>query len=176
MPDDDWRSLLDEKRRQTADCLIAVLHTAGVHEPDALVRSDLLENLPQGATALLLRRVWAEAINPYRSSEWIDHDIAEPGARSPDLFSDESAALRRLIALGAAPADISAVARVAAYTACFSLLWILDGGPGDDIPDDAPVWALMEALEIEGKTQLTGRRLHCLYESLLTSKPSEARP
>ena len=85
---------------------------------------------------------------------WLDAAGADARTRPDGAFADAGQALARLLAAGADRGDIGAVARVAAYEAVFSLLYML-GDPGVD-----------------------GGEAALLHESLLSADPSgrEGRP
>jgi hypothetical protein len=101
-----------------------------------------------------LRQAWDEIINPPMQEQWIGSLISESQRHPNAPFADLGPALERLLALGAAPRDLSLIARFAAYEAVFQILYMLDD-PGIDDGDDA-----------------------MLHESLLSADPSgkEGRP
>lgn len=83
--------------------------------------------------------------------------VDEHGPPNGQTHQVGEAAQKRLLALGAAPEDLRAFARMVAFESLFAALHFLDDpGPGD------PGWALVETSGGEP----TGRLVQGLYEDL----------
>ncbi|WP_434446425.1 hypothetical protein [Lentzea sp. E54] len=123
----------------------------GADDPDGWADAELTGNVPQLARFRFLRGMWAI--------------VDEHGPPTGRTHEAGDAARKRLLALGAAPEDLRAIARTAAFEALFAALRFLDdpgGDPGDGEVPDLPGWALMET----SGGELTGRRVQGLYEDL----------
>ncbi|MEU1392172.1 MULTISPECIES: hypothetical protein [unclassified Nonomuraea] len=128
--------------------------TLGADDPQEWAASEISEDIPQLAGFLALRRIWPDLIN---------------GWATPEALEGIPAAAR-LLADGADPTDLARVAQVAAYEKAFSLLHSLTAhGRDDDAPTDTPGWRLMKTTP---SSELTGRAVQSLHESLLTMAPS----
>ena len=102
----------------------------------------------------ILKQLWSDAINPCMQEHWIDNMIRESERHPDGPFSDLGPVLKRLLAMGAMPRDLSLIARHSAYEAVFGTLYALSD-PGVDDND-----------------------VEMLHESLLAADPSgrEGRP
>lgn len=126
----------------------------GANDAAGWARSEVEENIAQQARYLVLRHLWARAID-----SWQDPSVLR---RVP--------ATARLLEQGVNPADLSRAMRLAAYEAVFGVLSVIDEGSDLDAPGDAPGWCLMET---ESQSNgLTGRNLGGLHEDLLGIDPS----
>jgi hypothetical protein len=119
----------------------------GADDPDSWASSELTENIPQLARLRFLRGMWAI--------------VDEHGPSTGRTHQAGDAARQRLLALGATPEDLRAIARTAAFDALSSALYFLDD-PGDDEVPDLPGWALIETSGGEP----TGRLVQGLYEDM----------
>jgi hypothetical protein len=119
----------------------------GADDPDSWASSEITENIPQLARFRLLRGMWAI--------------VDEQGPSTGPTHEAGDAAQNRLLALGAEPEDLRAIARMAAFDALSSALYFLDD-PGDDEVPDLPGWALMETSGGEP----TGRLVQGLHEDM----------
>ncbi|MFG2825543.1 hypothetical protein ACGFX4_39715 [Kitasatospora sp. NPDC048365] len=145
---------LDEEQRRAAHALHDRFADLGADEPQAWALSELTEGIPQLARYLVLRRIWAEAVNQWERPAAID---AIP-------------ATHRLLAAGADRADIARVARAAAFETVAAVIGILDEGYDSDLDDDTlPGWRLHET-DADGES--TGRPVAALHESLLETDPA----
>lgn len=119
----------------------------GADDPDSWASSEITENIPQLARFRFLRGMWS-IVDGHGPSTGPAHEAGD-------------AARKRLLALGAAPEDLRAIARTAAFDALFSALCFLDD-PGDDEVPGLPGWALVETSGGEP----TGRLVQGLHEDL----------
>ncbi|MFH8751996.1 hypothetical protein ACH4GK_34075 [Streptomyces rimosus] len=103
---------LDVSRRAAADSLRAQLSALGVTDPADLVKSEVMEDVPQLARFVLLRSLWHGAIDGWTG----------PGSL------EQLPAAQRLPAAGADREDLVRLARAAAYEAVFATLDELDAG------------------------------------------------
>ncbi|HEX8864555.1 MAG TPA: hypothetical protein VF821_02755 [Lentzea sp.] len=120
----------------------------GADDPEGWAHSERTENIPQLARFRFLRGMWS-IVDRY-------------GPSTGTVYETGEAARGRLLALGADPADLQALARMVAHESLFSALYFLDDPTSDgDIPD-LPGWALIET---DGD-ELTGRLVQGLYEDM----------
>lgn len=125
----------------------------GAGDPASWASSEIREGIPQQARYLVLRRVWADALTPWR----------DPGAlRRND-------ALDSLIRQGADPELLAEAVRGVVFDTVNAMIMILDEGYDPGAPADAPNWALME---VHPDHRLTGRRIDGLHESVLGVDPT----
>lgn len=100
-----------------------------------------------------LTQVWQD-INASMKEHWINNSIREFERRPDSPFADTGEALKRLLALGVSPRDLSLLHRDGAYQTAFAILYALSD-PGIDNDD-----------------------IEMLHESLLGADPSgmDGRP
>jgi hypothetical protein len=72
-----------------------------------------------------------EVINSSMQETWIDNIIHDAENRPGAPFTDLAPVLKRLLALGATPRELSLISRFASYEAAFGVLYMLDD-PGVD--------------------------------------------
>ncbi|MFF1299069.1 MULTISPECIES: hypothetical protein [unclassified Streptomyces] len=149
----EWLNSLDAPRKTAAQSLRAQYSALGVTDPVDLIKSEVMEGLPQLARFVLLRSLWRGAID----------DWAEPGPLA------QLPAVQRLLAAGADRADLVRLVRAVAYEAVFATLDELDAGGGANASGVEAGWVVMEA---GGDGGPTGRALSGLHEDLLTMDPS----
>lgn len=108
---------------------------------------DLHDDIPQLARSRFLRGMWA-IVDQHGPPNGQTHQIGE-------------AAQKRLPALGAAPEDLQAFARMVAFESLFAALCFIDDPGPDEFPGQ-PGWALVETSGGEP----TGRLVQSLFEDL----------
>jgi hypothetical protein len=142
-------------------------------DPEALVRSELTEDIPQVARYAFLKGAWA-GIVPEDDLSWIENAerANPPGSNRP--YAGVAAALRKLKKEGA---DMQAVTDVVRGMQAELLLHIAYQLSDSDsvVGNDGTVgWALVEVTE-EGEV---GRDIRSLHESVLSTDPTgrEMRP
>jgi hypothetical protein len=151
---DEWLAGLTEDERAKTLALRDRFAAAGADEPHLWARSEISEGIPQMARFLLLRSLWSEAINQWQQPSSIE--------RMP--------AAHRLLQAGADRADITMVARAAAFETVLSVISLLDEGRPPGLDDAAlPGWCLQET---DNDDNPTGRRVGGLHESVLETDPS----
>ncbi|KAB1976806.1 hypothetical protein [Streptomyces triticiradicis] len=149
----EWLDSLDAPRKAAAESLRAQFGALGVTDPLDLIRSEVMEDLPQLARFVLLRSLWRGAIDGW----------TEPGSL------DRLPAAQRLLAAGADPGDLVRLVRAVAYEAVFTTLDELDAGGDVNVPGVEAGWMVMES---DGDGSSTGRALSGLHEDILTMDPS----
>ncbi|WP_234440371.1 hypothetical protein [Streptomyces rimosus] len=149
----EWLNSLDVPSRAVAQSLGARFGALGVTDSADLIKSEVLEDLPQLARYVLLRSLWRDAIDGWSA----------PGSL------EQLPAAQRLLAAGADREDLGRVARAVAYEAVFVTLDALDAGCDMDTPGVDVGWVVMESGE-DGSP--TGRALSGLHEDLLTMDSS----
>src|SRR5688572_11170728 len=93
--------------------LIAFFKRVGVDDPEGWADSEIQEDIAQLARAILLRRLWPEAIDRFVADlSWIDVAIAQ-GERDADddPFADAATELAAALAAGVSKEDIGKIAR-----------------------------------------------------------------
>jgi hypothetical protein len=128
----------------------------GARDPDSWARSEVRHGIAQQARFLVLRRIWARALAPWR----------DEGAlrRSP--------ALAQLLDQGTDQDLLAAAVRQVVFSTVDDIIMIIDEGCDPDAPDDAPGWALMET---GSDASPTGRDVGGLHESILKVDPTAAQ-
>jgi hypothetical protein len=149
----EWLNSLDAPRKAAAQALRAQYRTLGVTDPVGLIKSEVVEDLPQLARCVLLRNLWHGAIDGW----------TEPGSLA------QLPAAQRLLASGADQEDLVRMVRAVAYEAVFATLDELDAGGDANGSGVEAGWVVMEAGD-DGRP--TGRALSGLHEDLLTMDPS----
>ncbi|MFJ3233581.1 hypothetical protein [Streptomyces sp. NPDC086787] len=149
----EWLNSLDAPRQAAAESLRAQFSTLGVTDPVDLIKSEVMEDVPQLARFVLLRSLWHGAIDG-----WTD-----PGSL------DQLPAAQRLLAAGSDREDLVRLVRAVAYEAVFATLDELDSG-GD--VNTSGVEAGRMVMESGEDGSPTGRTLSGLHEDLLTMDPS----
>lgn len=187
---DAFAHLSPEDRRQV-EALAAKFRAAGAEEPEAWAVSEVVEEIPQLARFLFLRRVWRSAEQWKQApGEW----FAEPEAQTaadvprpddpdePTLVSaagDDDAdgepaflaaqqAVRRILAAGVDPQDLREVARAVFLHTAFDVVHTVDEGHDPEAGEGMPGWLLAE---VSGELMTTGRVVVALHEDLLTTEP-----
>jgi hypothetical protein len=150
---DYWLTQLTDEQRQAAVDLRDRFAALDAREPEDWAGSEIREGIPQLARFLVLRDLWAEAVD---------------GWAQPEALESVPAA-QRLLAAGADRADLVRAMRAAAYEAAFAVLNRVDEGSDRDAPDDCPHWQLAE---IGPGGEPTGRFVSGLHEDFLGMEPS----
>jgi hypothetical protein len=127
----------------------------GAPEPGGWASSEIREGIPQQARYLILRRIWANALMPWR----------DPGM----LRRNE--ALAQLLDRGADPDLLAEALRGVVFDAVTEIIMIIDAGGDLKAPDNAPGWTLAET---DSDRTPTGREIGGLHESLLSADPDGA--
>ncbi len=148
----------------------------GAPDPEAWARSQVEEGLPQYARLVFLREAWRNVLAEGETG-WIDAHIEE-AARRPDApGSGAGHSLRRLLAAGADPEDLTELVRVMQWQVLAAVMYqISDPGvvecPSDEAPD---VQGGLFETDEEGQPL---RLMDGLHESVLALDPSgrEMRP
>ncbi|MBO0819161.1 MAG: hypothetical protein J2P30_28830 [Actinobacteria bacterium] len=138
------------------DALVALtqrMAELGAPEPDSWASSEIREGIPQQARYLVLRRIWANTLMPWR----------DPGV----LHRNE--ALARLLDRGADQELLAEALRGVVFDAVSGVIMVIDEGYDPDAPDGAPGWTLAET---GSDGNATGRRVGGLHESLLDVDPN----
>ncbi|MET8451656.1 hypothetical protein [Streptomyces sp. NPDC005209] len=148
-----WLNSLDVPRKAAAESLRAQFSALGVTDPVDLVKSEIMEDLPELARFVLLRSLWHGAIDGW----------TEPASL------DQLPAAQRLLAAGADREDLVRLVRAVAYEAVFATLDELDADGDVNVSGVEAGWVVMESGE-DGSP--TGRALSDLHEDLLTMDPS----
>jgi hypothetical protein len=149
----EWVKGLPPTQGAAAEWLRVQFGVLGVADPVDLIKSEVLEDLPQLARFVLLRGLWRGAIDAW----------SEPGSL------DQLPAAQRLLAAGADEEDLVRLVRAVAYEAVFVTLDELDAGREVNTTGVDAGWVVMES-GADGSP--TGRTLAGLHEDLLTMDPS----
>jgi hypothetical protein len=144
--------------------------------PESWARSEFEEGIPQRARFLFLKQAWA-LIHQDRSIDWIARSIGSSERRPRDPHAGEGHALKRLLADGADPADLTELVRNAQAELLFSFCYLLDDpGMVPPIARDYS-WGLF-LVDEEGEPLVPTVLVSGLYESVLATDPTgrEMRP
>ncbi|MFG3205237.1 hypothetical protein [Streptomyces sp. NPDC048192] len=149
----EFLSGLDVPGKAAPESLLAQFSVLGVTDPIELIKSEVLENVPQLARFVLLRSLWQGAIDGW----------SEPASL------DQLPAAQRLLVAGADRDDLVRLARAVAYEVVCATLDELDAGGDVNVSGVEAGWVVMESGE---EVSATGRALSGLHEDLLTMDPS----
>ncbi|WP_329297600.1 hypothetical protein OG410_02730 [Streptomyces sp. NBC_00659] len=149
----EWLNSLDAPRQAAAESLRARFSALGVADPVGLIKSEVVEGLPQLTRSVLLRSLWQGAIDGW----------ADPGSL------DQLPSAQRLLAAGADRGDLVRLVRSVAYEAVFATIEVLDAGGDAHVSGVEAGWVVMESGEDGSPTE---RPLSGLHEDLLTTDPS----
>lgn len=127
----------------------------GAPDPGSWASSEITEGIAQQARYLVLRRIWAIAITPWRDQQTL---LLYPS-------------LARLLDNGTDPGLLAKAIRQVVLEAAGSVICVIDEGFDHTAPGDAPGWALMETHNDGSAMALTGRDVGGLHESLLQTDP-----
>ena len=125
----------------------------GAPEPRSWASSELTEGIPQQARYLVLRRIWANALMPWR----------DPGV----LRRNET--LAQLLDRGTDRELLAEALRGVVFDVVTEIVAIIDAGYDPDAPDNAPGWTLAET---GSGGNATGRLIGGLHENLLEADPN----
>jgi hypothetical protein len=148
--------------------LTEILRSLGAPEPEMWARSQAEEGINQLGRFLFLRQAWRELVSDEDAS-WVTRMSKAPGSDEPGGGAGPT--VRRLLADGAAPADIAALSRVVQWELLHRLCYLLDD-PGEGA--DHIAWGLFEVDEHGEPTSV----ISGLHESVLEtdSLGREMRP
>jgi hypothetical protein len=153
--------------------LTAVFRTLGAPNPESWARSEITEGIPQLARFLFLRQAWRNVISD-DGDQWISNEIEYATKRPAEPGAGAGLALKRLLAAGASPKDLTELVRVMQWQLLFNLCYQLED-PGDVEPEVSHMaWALFEVDADGNPIQQIGG----LHESVLETDPTgrEMRP
>ncbi|HEX4301619.1 MAG TPA: hypothetical protein VHZ78_02415 [Rhizomicrobium sp.] len=167
----EWIASLSPDVRKSAFALIERFQALGADDPEGWARSEISEDIPQLARFAFLRTLWPQQINRWvdPASTEFDKYVALADSEPKAPFADAGAALKRVLALGAARSDIAAIARMVAYRTVFDLLAHIDEGCDPDRPAGLPGWTLIET---DRNDHPTGRAVGGLHEDVLMLDPT----
>jgi hypothetical protein len=158
---------------KTKDELLDLCRRMDLPDAEALVRSELSENIPQVARHAFLKGAWAGVV-PDGDLSWIENAerANPPGSNRP--YAGVAEALRKLKKEGADVAAVAEIVRGMQAQLLFHISYLL-ADPDSVAGNDGTVgWALLEVSE-EGEV---GRAIDGLHESVLSTDPTgrEMRP
>jgi hypothetical protein len=146
----------------------------GADDPEAWASSQLSEGVPQLQRYLFLRQAWKNILGE-DDFKWIDEEI-RAGERYPDgPYAGIGAALKRALASGVSPQDLTDIARGFQAKMLFEFCYLLDD-PGLSEPELAGLsWGLFEMGDDDNPVP---PRIGGLHESVLETDPTgrEMRP
>jgi hypothetical protein len=131
----------------------------GAPDPGSWASSEITEGIAQQARYLVLRRIWAVAIAPWRDQQALRR----------------YSSLARLLDNGTDPDLLATAIRQVVLETVVSVISVIDDGFDRTAPGDAPGWALMETHDDGSAMTLTGRDVGGLHESLLNRCSACAR-
>ena len=174
MPPQEWLDSLDAQERAKADRMIAILERFGADDPVSWVSSELREDIPQVARFLFLHEIRSRLLNPFSYGRSLKPGTPDMNPAEMEARGDQ--AYQRLLDAGANPDDIEDVARGAASRTVFEFISLLDGVLESeyDAIEEAPRWKLAEVTGPLEESELTGRCLDSLHESLYDMYPTDS--
>lgn len=130
--------------------LVSLFRRLGARDPEGRARSEVDEGIPQLMAFLVMRGMWSGVIGD-EDTAWIEEHVASAAHAPKGPTAGVGAALRRLLAAGADPKDLSEVVRGMQYSTLFRIAYVLDDalsaldGVRDAVPELAEVdWSLFE--------------------------------
>jgi hypothetical protein len=124
----------------------------GAPDPASWASSEIKQGIAQQARYLVLRRIWAKALTPWRDPRALRRNDA----------------LKQLVDQGADPDLLAEAVRGIVFDAVVDVVMVIDEGYDPDAPADAPGWTLAET----DRASATGRQVGGLHESLLEVDPN----
>ncbi|HEU4883218.1 MAG TPA: hypothetical protein VFT45_13250 [Longimicrobium sp.] len=183
---------LDGEQRRRAEALAERFRAAGAEMPEEWAASEVVDDIPQLARFLFLRRLWRGAWQWQQPPEgWFAEmepdeapveeedddeptpvsavrDDEEPDEDTDPPFLAAQQAVQRILAAGADPEDLKEVARAIFLHTAFDAVATVDDGHDPQAGEGMPGWLLTE---VGGDLVLTGRVIPDLHEDLLTTEP-----
>jgi hypothetical protein len=153
--------------------LTELFRKLGASEPESWASSQVKEGINQLGRYLFLRQAWREVLDENDSS-WIQRQIEFSEQEPTAPYAGIGPALRRMLASGADPQDITDVVRVMQCQLLFRICYLLND-PGIAEPELRDFgWGLFQ-LDRGGK--IIGA-IEALHESVLETDPTgrEMRP
>jgi hypothetical protein len=149
-----WRKVTRGENKLTA--LTRRMEELDAPEPRGRATREIAENIAEQARFLALRRIWAQALTPWR-------DVGT-------MYQDP--ALRLLLAQETDPDLLATAVRHIVYKTVSAVIKVIDEGHDPDAPADAPGWALIETRA--NRTKITGHAVSNLREDLPKVDPQRA--
>jgi hypothetical protein len=149
-----WRKVTRGENKLTA--LTRRMEELDAPDPSGRAASEIRENIAEQARLLALRRIWAQALTPWR-------DVGT-------MYRDP--ALRLLLAQETDPDLLAIAVRRVVYKTVSAVVDVIDEGKDPDAPANAPGWALIEARA--DRIKITGRAVGNLREDLREVDPQRA--
>jgi hypothetical protein len=144
------------------DDLVEIFAGLGAKNPEQWADSQIEAGIPQLHRFVFLRQAWQDVIEP-GNPHWIEN--LERGSGSTDM--PVRAALQRVLAAGAEPADLGLVIRAMQRDMLFSLCYQLDNPGGIEPEVDGVSWGLF-VTDADGDPV---EPLAMLHESVIETDP-----
>lgn len=146
----------------------------GVQHPEQWARSQINEDIPQLQRYLFLRQAWKQVLRD-GDLGWIEKRIKQSEQFPSAPFAGIGGALKRSIANGATPEDITEIARSVQVELLSSLCYLLDDPAFRESELEDFAWGLFE---VDEDDRPFGPRIGSLHESVLGTDPTgrEMRP
>jgi hypothetical protein len=157
----------------TLPTLTALFEKLGARDPESWAASQLDENIPQLHRFLFLREAWRRVVSD-GDPKWIDAHIRESEKRPDAPYTGVGAALKRALAAGVSPEDLTEITRGIQAQFLFGLCYMLEDNGLTEPELEGVAWGLFQTDE-DGQplAPITG-----LHESVLDTDPTgrEMRP
>ncbi|WP_036172429.1 hypothetical protein [Massilia sp. 9096] len=155
--------------------LVKVFTELGASSPELWANSQIEEGIPQLLRFLFLKSAWHYVVAEGDSS-WIDEEIELGRSRPQAPYAGLSQTLEKLRNQGVADEDLTTIARCLQAQMIFSLGYLLDAGPSEQIEEIEDVtWGLFQ---VDDNGNPFGPAISGLHESVLELDPTgrEMRP
>lgn len=153
--------------------LLELCRELGLGDAEALVRSELEEDIPQLARYTFLKGAWSQIVAD-GDLAWMDEQEQAGPAGSTQPYAGVGAALRKLKKEGADMHAVAEIVRGMQAQLLFHIAYQLSDSDSVGGNDGRIGWALVE---IDGDG-VVGREIRSLHESVLATDPTgrEMRP
>lgn len=154
--------------------LAKVFENFGASDPQGWAKSQLTEGIPQLQRFLFLRQAWRGVIGEGDVS-WIQSQIDEADRYADGPYAGVGAALKRALAKGVSPQDLTDMARGMQVQMLFRLCYLLDDPSFSEPALHDLAWGLFE---VDDDDNPIPPRIGGLHESVLETDPTgrEMRP
>ncbi len=154
--------------------LTKLFETFGAQDPEAWASSQVKEAIPQLQRFLFLRQAWRNILDE-GDTTWIEYQIQQY-ERSPNgPYAGVGAALKRCLAKGISPQDLTDIARGIQAQMLFQFCYLLDDPNFRESELRDFAWGLFE---VDSDDNPIPPRIGSLHESVLETDPTgrEMRP
>ena len=154
--------------------LTQLFERLGAKDSESWARSQIKEGIPQLQRFLFLRQAWRNVLDE-GNTKWIEREIQEAERYPSGPYAGIGAALKRTLAKGVSPKDLTDIARGIQAQMLFQICYLLDDPQFREPELEEFVWGLFE---VDNDGNAIPPRIGSLHESVLDTEPTgkEMRP